>query len=146
MIADQANGHQGSRQRTWLDPLGVGEWASGSSTRFAPGASKSKNRAGAAPGTKWESNGRCAPPPQVDCWASHRNGHLRRAREAWRGKVTSPRGIQEWRAASSPELSANIREPQMTVPQHRMEEGSLGCYVSRYNVRETHTQHSVLDL
>ena len=44
--------------------------------RFVPGASKSKNRAGAAPGAKWESNGGCALPPQVGRWGSQRNGHL----------------------------------------------------------------------
>lgn len=28
----------------------------------------------------------CALPPQVDHWASHRNGHLQRAREAWEAR------------------------------------------------------------
>lgn len=54
MIADQTNGHQGRRQRTWVGPLGAGEWASGSSTRFVPGASKSKKGLALLP----EQNGR----------------------------------------------------------------------------------------
>lgn len=86
-------------------------------------------------------------PPWGGRRASLGNRHRQRAREAWRGKVTSPRGIQEWRAAGSPELSAS--SPQGRSPcqgtwggyspaqKPTVAEGSPGCYPDRNNFRDT---------